>query len=87
MIPGLCLNGKCISITGGYRCMCSVGYKLTMDGKRCQGKKLKPDLFFILNGQIWFFVKQCPPVDVFLHSRELNVGQYIDTLNRNLLIL
>ncbi|XP_015767198.1 PREDICTED: fibrillin-3-like [Acropora digitifera] len=35
LVPGLCLNGKCISLSGGYRCMCSVGYKLTMDGKRC----------------------------------------------------
>ena len=38
MVPGLCLNGKCISLPGGYRCMCNVGYKLTMDGKRCLGK-------------------------------------------------
>lgn len=35
MIPGLCLNGKCINLRGGHRCMCNVGYKLTMDGKRC----------------------------------------------------
>lgn len=40
MIPGLCLNGKCISVPGGYRCMCNVGYKLTMDGKRCLGETL-----------------------------------------------
>ena len=87
MIPGLCLNGKCISITGGYRCMCNVGYKLTMDGKRCQGKKLKLDFFFILNGELWFFMKQCLLGDVFLHSCDLSVGKYTDTLNRNLLIV
>lgn len=40
MIPGLCRNGKCINIRGGYRCMCNAGYKLTMDAKRCLGKKL-----------------------------------------------
>ena len=39
MIPGLCLNGKCINLRGGHRCMCNVGYKLTMDGKRCLGEK------------------------------------------------
>ena len=38
MVPGLCLNGKCISLPRGYRCMCNVGYKLTMDGKRCLGE-------------------------------------------------
>lgn len=38
MIPGLCQNGKCMNIRGGYRCMCNVGYKLTMDAKRCLGK-------------------------------------------------
>ena len=38
MIPGLCQNGKCMNIRGGHRCMCNVGYKLTMDAKRCLGK-------------------------------------------------
>ena len=40
MVSGLCLNGKCINLPGGYRCMCTVGYKLTMDAKRCLGEKL-----------------------------------------------
>ena len=45
--------------------MCNVGYKLTMDGKRCQGEKLLPDLILILNGEIWFYLEQYPLVDVF----------------------
>ncbi|XP_048583421.1 fibrillin-1 isoform X2 [Nematostella vectensis] len=35
MTSGLCINGKCISIKGGFRCMCNVGYKLSMNGRKC----------------------------------------------------
>lgn len=54
MIPGLCRNGKCINVRGGYRCMCNAGYKLTMDAKRCLGEKFA--CFFKSIFIIWIII-------------------------------
>ena len=31
----------CINTLGGYRCECPVGYHLSADGKKCQGKLIR----------------------------------------------
>lgn len=37
-IPGVCQNGRCLNLQGGYRCQCQPGYRVSADGKRCIGK-------------------------------------------------
>lgn len=37
-IAGVCKNGKCMDTTDSFRCMCNAGYKLTMNGKKCEDK-------------------------------------------------
>ena len=40
-IPGVCQNGRCLNLQGGYRCQCQPGYRVSADGKRCIGKSDK----------------------------------------------
>jgi len=37
---GLCSNGRCVNIEGGYRCDCFTGFETSPDGKSCQGKEI-----------------------------------------------
>ncbi len=34
---GMCENGRCLNLDGGFRCFCSAGYKLDPTGKHCIG--------------------------------------------------
>ena len=44
-IAGVCANGKCMDTTVGFRCMCNDGYKLTMNGKKCEGNCAITEIF------------------------------------------
>ena len=38
LIANVCKNGKCMDTPDSFRCMCNEGFKLAMNGKRCEGK-------------------------------------------------
>lgn len=35
---GLCYNGRCVNTDGSFKCLCNVGFTLSVDGKYCTGK-------------------------------------------------
>lgn len=35
---GMCANGQCINIDGGYRCQCNSGFQESVDGTTCTGE-------------------------------------------------
>lgn len=37
LLPGVCLNGRCVNLDGTYRCTCNHGYQVTSDSKSCEG--------------------------------------------------
>lgn len=79
MVPGLCKNGKCISVPSSYRCMCNLGFKLSSDGKRCDGK-MEFDLayiFFLISSLLFFFFFSFfafPPLTSFPFSTLFNLS-------------
>ena len=50
-VAGVCNNGRCINMAGGYRCECHPGYRPTSDHKHCIGLyifTIAPAVVFII---------------------------------------
>ena len=35
---GMCTNGHCVNLDGGFKCVCDVGFTLAEGGEVCVGK-------------------------------------------------
>ena len=35
---GICENGRCRNVNGGFTCVCQPGYQLTGDSRNCRGE-------------------------------------------------